>query len=232
MSANTIPPEPDLLERLFIFLRRPTDEKLKSLGYHFAECTDFVYEKVYGLDIRGLIPLEDLETDHVASRPHATAYGPCSSRHVRVIIEKARSIQPDLQRFVDIGSGKGKACIFAARSRRFREIVGIEFSQPLVNIAIANAAKSGFPQIRFLHQDASDFALPDGNNLVAIFNPFNSVMLARFIGNNLEHFRQNRSLVAYVYDHHRGVLLDLGFKTVFRDPYSQMSLHEFAAGSH
>ena len=138
--------EPTLKERLLIWLRRPADEKLKSLAYHFNRMTDLAYERSRGLDFRGIIPREDLATEHAVSLSHATAYEPCASRNLAILMREAAKIVSRFDRFVDIGSGKGKACIFAARSRRFGQVMGVEFAQSLVEIANRNASKSQFRQ--------------------------------------------------------------------------------------
>ena len=59
---------------------------------------------------------------------------------------------------------------------------------------------------------------------IFMFNPFDDVILNRFLEHNREHFRRYRSIVAYANDIHRHVLVRQGFNTVYRDPLRSLSL--------
>ena len=81
-------------------------------------------------------------------------------------------------------------------------MIGVEFSAPLVQIANGNKERFGQDNITFLNADATQYVLPDGSSLVFLFNPFDEVILEKFISNNLEHYRRHRSLIAYSNDVH------------------------------
>ena len=109
----------------------------------------------------------------------------------------------------------------------FKKILGIEFSKPLVEIAETNRRKLNSENMVFLHVDATEFRLPAGNNMVFMFNPFDHVVLEQFVRNNMNHFKENKSILAYENDIHRHSLTALGFEVVFRNHERKISLHRY-----
>lgn len=88
---------------------------------------------------------------------------------------------PERTTFVDIGSGMGRVVLLAAQ-RPFRQIVGVEISPALHEIAKDNRNK--FPSellacrdVRLVRADASAFAFPRGDLLVYLYNPFRAEVL-------------------------------------------------------
>lgn len=132
--------------------------------------------------------------------------------------------------FIDIGSGKGKACIYAAKNFKFNEVVGIDFSRELIDIANSNLKKLGprHQNIQFIHADATEWKIPDGKNLVFLYNPFNEKIMEKFINNNMDHFLRNGSAIAYVSDWKSDVLVKAGFKTVFRGQEFRSSIYKMS----
>ncbi len=101
----------------------------------------------------------------------------------------------------------------------FSKIVGVELSEKLNVIANHNLAKfrsGSASNIFFSSIDATEFDLPETSNLIFMFNPFDDVILRKFVSRNLEHFRKGTSMIAYANDVHRATLDELGFSTVFR----------------
>jgi hypothetical protein len=72
--------------------------------------------------------------------------------------------------------------------------------------------------MHFLVADATNWKLPKGNTLVFLFNPFNEVVMEKFLASNLDHFSRYRSLLAYGVDAHLSTMHQLGFETLFRSP--------------
>ena len=101
------------------------------------------------------------------------------------------------------------------KKMKFEKIIGVEFSKPI--IAIANNHRFKCENIAFLQADAMDFMLPQASNLVFMFNPFDEVVLDRFIENNLEHFKTHKSMIAYANDRHKKSLMTYGFETIFKN---------------
>ena len=220
-----------LQDRIGAWLRKPFGHKLRSAtakgvgAIHWV--TDVAFEKRHSLDLGGFIRNKDLETVFSASLPHARAYEAISCAAVGRLLDEANKTGIVFDNFIDIGSGKGKACFYAAAKGSFAKIIGVEFSGPLVEVADANKTRFGAQNISFLNMDATAFSLPAGDNLVFLFNPFGEVVLRQFLKNNIDRFRQSRTVIAYANDQHRQCLAKLGFATLFRNQDSQCSLHQY-----
>jgi len=205
---------------------------VESIKRKFFDFEDFLFEKWHGIDVRGVITNENLVTPDLDRRNHATAYHAVWCRNLRALLTEAAKTGNSFENFVDVGSGKGKACLYAHFRKSFQKIIGVEFSTPLVEIANRNRDKTHASNVIFLNVDACDFLLPDGASLVFLFNPFDASVLDRFISNNLGHFRTNRSVIAYANDLHRVVLNRFGFETLFRDQTRRISLHDQIHGTY
>jgi hypothetical protein len=87
--------------------------------------------------------------------------------------------------FVDLGSGKGKVLMLAARYP-FRRVLGVELWEDLHRIALANLAscRNGeCARIESVLMDAADFAVPEEPLVLYFFNPFPAEVLARVLAN-------------------------------------------------
>jgi hypothetical protein len=78
--------------------------------------------------------------------------------------------------FVDVGAGKGM-CLCLAAAWPFRQIVGVEFSPALADVARTNLAGLRLPRqrcddLRVECVDAISFAFPDRPSVIYFFNPF------------------------------------------------------------
>lgn len=185
---------------------------------------DVFFEITSGLNFSGNIAKEKLVTTF-ATKTNAHEYRPVYARNIRVLISEANKLGTVYRNFIDIGSGKGKACFYALKENQFENIIGIEFSEELVDIANYNKEISGFKNISFLNEDATAYILPNESSLIFLFNPFDGHVLEIFIKNNLDHFKMCKSVIAYANDVHRVVLSEFGFETVFRDQDRKVSLH-------
>jgi hypothetical protein len=198
-------------------------EKIKRKVFHLE---DYCFEKFNSFEFSGIIAPNNLSPNDPISATHATFYQAVWCRNMRKLFREAKKNPLALTNFIDIGSGKGKACLYAHKKNQFKKIIGIEFSQQLVDIANKNKRKINAENINFLHADAIDFQLPDEPCLVFMFNPFDNVVLEKFIRNNLRHFHLRKSIIAYANDVERIILLKCGFETIFRDQSRKISLYQ------
>ncbi len=185
---------------------------------------DIFFELKTGLNFSGNIAKEKLVTSF-ATKDSAHEYRPVYARNIRVLISEANKLGAEYHNFIDIGSGKGKACFYASQKNQFKNIIGVEFSEELVAIANSNKEIADSKNIVFLNEDATAYSLPKESSLIFLFNPFDESVLRIFIKNNLDHFRICKSVIAYANDVHRVVLSEFGFQTVFRDQDRKISLH-------
>lgn len=231
MTYHTELSRMQLQGRISTWLKRPLSHKLRSLSTKAQRAMNWIedtlFEKWHRLDCSGFIDNHALETRYSSSLPHSRAYQAVSCAVIRELIGEAEKTGIEFDHFIDIGSGKGKACFYAATKSRFRSILGVEFSAPLVEAADANTRKFGVDNICFVNADAATFSLPAGDNLVFLFNPFGETILLEFLKNNMDKFRQSRSVIAYANDQHRLCLARAGFVTLFRNQDSQGSLHQY-----
>ena len=199
-------------------------DRVLRLVYVFE---DLVFEKWHGLQLGGFIPAEQLVADKETSLSHSHPYQAGSCRTSRALFNEAKKTKIHFQNFIDIGSGKGKICFYAAKRLSIENIIGIEFSKPLVDLAETNRKKLGLDNITFLHADAVDYLLPKGNSLIFLFNSFDGVILERFIMNNITHFKENESVIAYANDSQIATLARCGFIAIFRNQTRKMSLWRY-----
>jgi len=189
---------------------------------------DHVFEIRHRIDVGGAVSHENLVSTNGDSLPHATAYNAVWCRNLRELFREARKTGVAFRNFVDVGAGKGKACFYASSAMSFDKIVGIEFSKSLIEIAKRNQTRYRATNIDFQLADAAQYLLPAGNALIFLFNPFDEVILNAFIENNLKHFGENRSVIAYANDVHRKLLTARGFETLFRSQTRKISLYGFS----
>lgn len=208
----------NLLARLRRWSRQPRAYQLLSVRYRLDSLRDGLRERAAGLDVGGRAAVAD---------PGARLYMASHSHDMRLAISEALRHGP-FDRFVDIGAGKGKACLFAARLGVFGDVVGVELSPELVRVAQANAAKAG-RSIRFLCADARTYDLPAGRTLVYLFNPFDAATLRAFLARNAAHFRESGSVIAYVDDREAAEIAAAGFDVLRRWHVPPVSIHRIAA---
>ena len=175
-------------------------QALKDLRRHFpwemvqtavAVIEDQAFDWRYGVDTRGITPLADLAIDsrHVA---HGVHYAPTRVRYFRAVL-RALPIPRDSV-FVDLGAGKGRMLLLAAQSRRFRKVVGVEFSAELCRTAERNIRRFqrhdvGNVTFEVAHADAADYEVQPDQNVFFMFNPFGPVVMQQVIqriGHSLE----------------------------------------------
>jgi len=234
MKLNTLLKFVQDFTKLFIntiknFNKISLNENVKRL---FFGVEDLIFEHINEYDFSGIINNKDLNTEFSYAFKHAYAYMPMWNRNIRKLVNLALNKEPKIENFFDIGSGKGKPCIYVGSKYNFKKITGVEFSKDLVETSEKNRLKSNIENINFICRDAADYDLPNGNNFILIFNPFDAVILNKFLVNNLSHFKNYNSIVGYINDVHSDCFIGLKFKLLFRDANSKISLYSGPELSH
>jgi predicted RNA methylase len=141
-------------------------------------------------------------------------------------------LAPERSTLVDVGAGMGRVVLHAA-ARPYRQIVGIEISPALVEVAKENRAafrgELACRDIRLVRADAASFRFPRGDLVVYLYNPFGAAVLAPLL-DRLCSPRRELVLVYHtpveraVVDAHPAFELasDLGFGLIYR---SRRELH-------
>jgi SAM-dependent methyltransferase len=114
---------------------------------------------------------------------HAVRYQP-SGRDMFDAILATLAVDTARFTFVDIGSGKGRALLFAS-DHPWRRIIGIEFGPELHAIAVANVRVYSAPtqkcrDIEPILGDATTVTFPDGPLFIYMYNPFSQPIMGRF----------------------------------------------------
>lgn len=105
--------------------------------------------------------------------------------------------------FIDLGSGKGRAVILAARYP-FQRIIGVEFARELVAAAKANVEALATHsvtdrRVEFICGDASAYPFPESPLIVYLFNPFGSTIIRRVAENLIESWRHKPRPILVLY---------------------------------
>jgi hypothetical protein len=205
------------------FIRKLYESVMRFL--FFIE--DYLFQEKYSLDLGGVIKSIDLSVSNKNSFSHASAYQAVWCRNLNQLLHEALKTGYKFENFIDIGSGKGKACFYSYTKKIFPKIIGIDFSEHLVEIANKNKNIINSTNVSFICEDAANYKLPNKLNLVFMFNPFDLVVLEKFISSNVINFKNHNSLIAYANDIHREYLIEFGFRIIFENKKRKISLYQF-----
>ena len=157
------------------------------------------FDVAHGTDTSGFVAITNL--DHPEeSRAHALPYVGSQPSIVRSVLEALPPL--DSFTFVDLGCGKGRPLLVASEFS-FRDIVGVELSASLVQIAKHNAKliAQRFPQrtsIRIVLGDATQFQFPAGNLVIFMYNPFGDTAIAKVVEAVNAAITNNSNRVVYI----------------------------------
>lgn len=136
------------------------------------------FDRQYGTDTSGI-----LQIDHDPAGDHMPVYGGSQPSPLRA----ALSTLPDLDRctFVDLGCGKGRPLLVATEFP-FRDIVGVEVSAELAEVARQNAEimTARHPErtrLRVVVGDVTDFEFPTGDLVLFTYHSFGMELSRRVL---------------------------------------------------
>lgn len=145
------------------------------------------------------------------------AYQPSETWRLTRILPSAELGPTDV--FVDVGAGKGRVVLSAARRYRCRQVIGVEVSADLHDIACRNlASHRRATPVQLVNADVLDWPVPPDATVFYLFNPFGDDTLRRFLVrllNSQEVHPRELRLVYAAPDHHDTVV-DAGFSVVRR----------------
>jgi SAM-dependent methyltransferase len=156
----------------------------------------------------------DLRDVTSANLARGIRYQPTRARPFRRVLRVAGV--PARGTFVDLGCGKGRACVLAAM-HGFRRVVGIDYSSSLCAIAQANLdafrARTGAQFESSLHAiDVVNYAFAADDSVVYLFNPFDDQVMGAVLERLRESLAQHPRPVWIVYHNPvwRGVIEESG----------------------
>ncbi len=166
------------------------------------------FDERFGVETSGLI--YELPSGHQHDLYNNGYFAVAPSVFHAVMRAMLEQLHLDLQRFrfVDLGSGKGRALMLAS-DYPFREIIGVELSPELDGIARSNIAryseaKSGLlhrPPVISMQGDATDFAWPAGPLIVYMWNAFTLPVMERVFRNLESSLKEEPRELYLVYIH-------------------------------
>ncbi len=120
-------------------------------------------------------------------KTHAKGYEPVTEQAIQTLLRMLPSLDFSPFIFIDLGSGKGRA-LFVAAKYPFRQIIGVEYSFELHEVAMKNVASYRNSEqkcfdIMPVRADATAFSLPLYPTVCFINNPYDESMIARTIEN-------------------------------------------------
>jgi len=130
----------------------------------------------FGVTTEATLFLGELDPEALGpSIEYATHYDPTPPGDFEKLIAAA-TIAPEEAAFIDLGCGLGRVVLLAARLP-FRQVVGVDFSPALCEVARENVQRFGSANlrcrdVRIVCADAKDYRLPRGSAIVYLFNPF------------------------------------------------------------
>jgi SAM-dependent methyltransferase len=144
------------------------------------------FDEHFGVETSGLI--YELPSGHQHDLYNNGYFAVAPSVFHAIMRAMLERLQLDFRRFrfVDVGSGKGRALLLAC-DYPFHEIIGIELSPELDRIARSNIARyavaKGRPQpqppVISMQGDATEFSWPSGPLIVYMWNAFTEPVMER-----------------------------------------------------
>jgi SAM-dependent methyltransferase len=140
------------------------------------------FDLQYGTDTSGYSGDEE-RISGTAVDIHAHGYAGTQPGLLRGVL--ATLPRPETCTFVDIGCGKGRPLLVATEFP-FKDIVGVELSPALTEIARQNAEKIAklFPlrtPVRVVCGDAAAYPLPAGDVILFLYNPFEEILIRKVV---------------------------------------------------
>ena len=102
--------------------------------------------------------------------------------------------------FLDVGCGNGISLIYAYKRFKFRSYSGFDFEKKYVENSKRNLESSikQTEEINIFHQNAENFFLDEKKSFfIFMFNPFNQIVMKKFLENNIDSLTRNKSVIAY-----------------------------------
>jgi SAM-dependent methyltransferase len=125
--------------------------------------------------------------------------------------------------FIDLGSGRGRALIMAARLP-FKKVIGVEFARELHQDSVENIRSSTHDlgrreRITPILADATQLEFPDGPLVLYLYNPFDAPIVAVVARNALNSWKAHPRPMRVIY-----------LNTIFGDEWQQAGWQLLEAG--
>jgi SAM-dependent methyltransferase len=167
--------------------------------------------------------LSDLDPERTGDAgAHATHYEAVPVPVFRALMAHVPDAVVRASVFIDIGAGMGRALMLASEYP-FKQVVGIEISPGLVEIARENVAKAydlatRCRDVRLIRADARHRQFPRGDLVVFLYNPFDGEALDAVLHRLEQRHDAAREWILYHTPVHSDRLLAHGYELVTELP--------------
>lgn len=155
------------------------------------------FDRHHGTDTSGELALWEMKVSSPSARFGIRYQASPKDELVRVM--NGLDIDTKDFSFIDLGAGKGRTLLVAARLG-FRRVIGVEISEELADIARSNLAKLNVTNALVIHGDAADYVFPSGGLVIYLYNPFTTPVMAlvvRALEYRVEHGALDEIYVVY-----------------------------------
>ena len=157
---------------------------VQTLTIMWSVIVDMGFDYRYGTDTARRIPRSEIETSS-ENLVHCVNYG--ASKAMPFLRLMRRLNLPTDSVFVDLGSGKGRAVMLAAK-HGFRRVIGIEFSGALCESARSNLKNflrkcPSRSEIEIIESDVTLYKFRDDQTVFFMLDPFNAPVLTQVLAN-------------------------------------------------
>ena len=198
---------------------RPLFSSIETWLYSIHNYLDGSIDRKFGTDTSGYIALENLAIESKNTKD-GIWYEPMSAKIFSQIMGNL-NINWRAFDFVDFGSGKGRVLLLAS-SYGFRNIIGVEFSEELQKIAAKNVTLwsrrvKRRSNIETIHQDATEYAIPNGPVVLFFYSPFMGRTMAHVLDNITKSYKEHPREVIIAFYGANLETIDLLKKTDFHE---------------
>lgn len=151
-----------------------------------SRAADYIFDIRYGIETHKWVQLDNLTIESV-NKESGYCYQPTRVRPLRELFQAIMPLVPAEGALVDFGCGKGRVLIVASEFG-FKEVIGVDFSKELCEIARSNCAvykvrTKSLTEFHIIEADVADYAINPDDVVIFMFNPFNERVMASVLIN-------------------------------------------------
>ncbi|MEL7004345.1 MAG: class I SAM-dependent methyltransferase [Bacteroidota bacterium] len=172
----------EIIESVYPPAKATFDRQIEQREKHYK------FDEIYGTNTTATMEMFELdESITVDWYENAVRYVPSPTDLVEDVMASLNQygVSYSDYSFIDIGAGMGRAAFLAARYD-FKEVIGVELSEKLHNIAVDNYSKVKLntnlrSDITFINQNALEFDFPLTNSVYFFYWPFEEPVSTPFV---------------------------------------------------
>jgi SAM-dependent methyltransferase len=153
-------------------------------------------ERVQRVDTAGIVEMDELGLDS----KEREGYQGSGWIDLRRMLRPGEVKPTDV--FVDLGSGKGRVVMLAARYP-FAKVIGVELSEQLTEIARSNLANARgrrrAKQVELVASDVLEYEIPADATVIYMYNPFRGAIFETVVQRLIDSVDRNPRQVRLIY---------------------------------